>query len=141
MIENIDKTPVAQNVVTMCTKCKIKLNHLVVSHNMEGFIEKVKCNTCGKEHKYRSEKKKILKKDMGNKRTDPARDYQQLIEKFKGKKPLSYSMSGSFKEDDVIDHNTFGIGIVISSSFKQMDVVFSDRPRLLVCNRQIETGI
>jgi len=135
MIENKDKTPVGQNVVTMCTKCKIQLDHLVVSHNMEGIIGKVKCHTCGNEHKYRLEKKKLPKKGVKTKKTDPARDFELLTEKFKGKKPVSYSMSGSFKADDVIDHNTFGMGIVISTSYKQMDVVFSDRPRILVCNR------
>jgi hypothetical protein len=135
MIENKDKTPVAQNVVTMCTKCKTQLDHLVVSHNMEGMIEKVKCHTCGKVHKYRPEKKKSPKKGVRTKKTDPARDFGLLTEKFKGKEPVRYSMSGSFKADDVIDHNTFGMGIVISTSYKQMDVVFSDRPRILVCNR------
>jgi hypothetical protein len=135
MIENKDKTPVAQNVVTMCNKCKIQLDHLVVSHNMEGMIEKVKCHTCGSVHKYRPEKKKSSKKGVRAKKTDPARDFGLLTEKFKGKKPMNYSMSGSFKADDVIDHNTFGMGIVISTSYKQMDVVFSDRPRILVCNR------
>ena len=37
-------------------------------------------------------------------------------EKFKEKKPVNYSMSGTFKEDDVIDHKTFGMGIVISAT-------------------------
>ncbi|MDB9822523.1 hypothetical protein OAC89_02375 [Deltaproteobacteria bacterium] len=137
MIKNKDKTPVDQNVVTKCTKCKIQLDHVVVSHNKEGIIEKVKCSTCGSEHKYRPEKKKSpKKKSVRTKKKDPARDFELLTEKFKGKKPVSYSMSGSFKADDVIDHNTFGIGIVISTSYKQMDVVFSDRPRILVYERQ-----
>ena len=135
MIENKDKTPVGQNVVTMCTKCKIQLDHLVVSHNMEGIIEKVKCHTCGSEHKYNPEKKKSPQKGARAKKKDPARDFELLAETFKEKKPVRYSMSGSFKPDDVIDHNTFGMGIVISTSYKQMDVVFPDRSRILVCNR------
>jgi hypothetical protein len=139
MIENGDKTPVAQNVVTMCNKCKTLLDHVIVSRNMEGIIEKVKCCTCGKEHKYRPEKKGPAKKGVRTKKTDPARDFKLLTEKFKEKKPVTYSMSGSFKADDVIDHDTFGMGIVISTSNKKMDVVFSDRPRILVCERQIET--
>jgi hypothetical protein len=44
-------------------------------------------------------------------------------------------MSGSFKDDDVIDHKTFGTGIVISASYYKMEVAFSDRTRVLVCNR------
>ena len=133
MIENKDKTPVAQDVVTMCTKCKIQLNHVVISHNEEGIIEKVKCHTCGSEHKYRPEKKKPPRKTRA-KKTDPARDFDLLTEKFKQKKPVRYSMSGLFKADDVIDHDKFGIGIVINTSWKKMDVIFSDGPRILVYN-------
>ena len=141
MITNKDKTPVAQNVVTMCTKCKMQLEHVVLFHSMEGIIEKVKCHTCGSEHKYRPEKnkspKKTVKTSQNSRRTkklDLTRDFETLTEKFKGKKPVRYSMSGSFEADDMIEHKTFGLGIVISASYKKMEVVFSDRPRILVCN-------
>ena len=47
-MENIkDKTPVAQNLITMCTKCKMQLEHVVLFHNMEGIIERIKCLTYG----------------------------------------------------------------------------------------------
>ena len=75
------------------------------------------------------------RKRVRPKKKDPARDFKRLTEKFKEKKPMRYSMSGSFKADDVIAHDTFGIGFVISTSYKKMDVVFSDRLRILVCNR------
>ena len=61
--------------------------------------------------------------------------FRKEEEKFKEKKPVHYSMSGSFKENDVIDHKTFGMGIVISASYQKMEVVFSDRSRILVFNR------
>ena len=80
-------------------------------------------------------KDKTSGKRVRTKKKDPARDFELLAEKFKEKKPVRYSMSGSFNADDVIDHNTFGIGIVISISYKKMDVVFADQSRVLVCNR------
>ena len=80
-------------------------------------------------------KDKTPKKTKRTKKKDPARDFELLTEKLKEKKPVRYSMTGSFKADDVIDHNTFGIGIVISASNKKMDVVFADQLRILVCNR------
>ena len=80
-------------------------------------------------------KDKTPRKTKRTKKKDPARDFELLTEKFKGKKPMRYSMSGSFKLDDVIDHKTFGIGIVISTSYKKMDVVFADQSRILICNR------
>ncbi|MBN1521177.1 MAG: hypothetical protein JW928_01485 [Candidatus Aureabacteria bacterium] len=142
MIDNKeDKTPVAQNVVTMCTKCKMQLDHVVLFHDKEGIVEKVKCNTCGSEHKYRPERekspKKAAKTSKGGRRSkklDLTMDFETLTEKFKGKKPVHYTMSGSFKADDMIEHKTFGLGIVISASNEKMEVVFSDRPRTLVYN-------
>jgi hypothetical protein len=140
MIKTKDRTPVAQNVITMCTKCDMELNHVVVAHNAEGFVEKVKCHTCGTEHRYRPDKKrsttKNSKKSISTLEVDLTKSFEKLAEKFKDKKRLPYSMSGSFKNEDVIDHKTFGVGIVISASSDKMEVAFSDRPRVLVCNRQ-----
>jgi protein-arginine kinase activator protein McsA len=134
-----DRTPVAENVITMCTKCEMELNHVVVAHNEEGFVEKVKCYTCGTEHRYRSDKKrttrKSSKKTLSTQEVDLTQTFEELAQKFKNKKPLPYSMSGSFKNDDVIDHKTFGMGIVIKASYDKMEVAFSDEPRILVCNR------
>ena len=140
MIKNKDRTPVAQDVITMCTKCDMELNHVVVAHNAEGFVEKVKCHTCGTEHRYRPDKKrstrKISKKSISTLEVDLTKGFEKLVEKFKDKKRLPYSMSGSFNNEDVIDHKTFGVGIVIRASSEKMEVAFSDGPRVLVCNRQ-----
>jgi hypothetical protein len=132
-----EKTAVGQEVFTMCDKCKVQLDHVVVSLNMDGIIEDVKCDICGSEHKYLSEKKVSPRKGMRAKKKDPARDFELLAEKFKEKKPVHYSTSGLFKADDVIDHDAFGIGIVVSTSYQKMDVIFSDQPRMLVYNRQM----
>jgi len=143
MTKDKDRTPVAQNVITKCTKCNMELNHVVVANNTAGIVERVKCLTCGSEHKYRPEKKKATKKtsktSIFTQEVDLTKTFEKLAEKFKEKKPLPYRMSGSFKNDDVIDHKNFGMGIVISASYDKMEVVFSDRPRLLACNREIAT--
>jgi hypothetical protein len=140
MTEDKDRTPVAENVITMCTKCKMELNHVVVAHDAAGIVERVKCHTCGSEHKYRPDKKRATKKpsekSISTQEVDLTKTFEKLAKKFKEKKPLPYSMSGSFKNDDVIDHKTFGMGIVISASYDKMEVVFSDGPRVLACNRE-----
>jgi hypothetical protein len=139
MTNDKERTPVAQNVITMCTKCKMELNHVVVAHDAGGMVERVKCLTCGSEHKYRPGKKRVTKKtskkSISIQELDLTKTFEKLAEKFKGKTPLPYSMSGSFKNDDVIDHRTFGMGIVISASYDKMEVAFSDGPRILACNR------
>jgi hypothetical protein len=140
MTDNEETTPTAQNVAAKCAKCKIVLDHVVASYNAKGVIATVKCLTCGDEHKYVPEKAP-RKKAVRAKKIDPARDFELLSEKFKGKKPAQYSMKGLFKAEDVIEHGTFGLGIVIGTTFKQMEVVFSDRPRILVFDRaEMETS-
>jgi hydrogenase maturation factor HypF (carbamoyltransferase family) len=140
MMNDKDRTPVAQDMIAMCTKCGMELNHVVIAHNLRGMVERVKCHTCGSEHKYRSskekaEKKQTVKRTRVTKKPDVQKAYEMLAERFKGKVPVPYSMSGSFKNDDVVDHKTFGTGIVINASFYKIEVAFPDRTRLLVCNR------
>ncbi len=141
MTKDKNRTPVAQDLVTRCTKCKRKLSHVVVVHNEEGLVERVKCKTCGGEHKYRPDKKKApaktpkKKKRTVTKEEAFAKEFERLAEKFKEKKPVNYSMSGSFKTDEVIAHKTFGMGIVTSVSYQKMEVAFSEGPRLLACDR------
>ena len=140
MTKDKNRTPVAQNVITMCTKCEMELNHVVVAQDAGGIVERVKCHTCGSEHKYRPDKiratKKASKKSISTHEVHLTQTFEELAEKFKKKMRLPYSMSGSFKNDDVIDHKTFGMGIVISASYDKMEVAFSDEPRILVCNRE-----
>ncbi len=62
--------------------------------------------------------------------------FNKLIKKLKDKKAVHYSMSQSFKKDDLIDHDTFGKGIVIDIHNKKIDVLFSDQIRILVCDRK-----
>ena len=139
MTTDKDRTPIAQNVIVMCTKCEMELNHVVVTHTAAGIVETVKCNACGTEHQYRPDEKRTAKKPSKKRIATPEVDltktFEKLAEKFKEKKQLPYSMSGLFKNDDVIDHKTFGMGVVISASHDKMEVLFSDGPRILVCNR------
>jgi len=101
-----------------------------------------KCQTCGSEHKYSPEKKKTpaktaktKRKTTRTKKVDYGKEFEKLAEKFKEKAAVHYSMSGSFRADDVIDHQTFGRGIVTSVSYQKMEVAFPDRPRVLVCDK------
>jgi hypothetical protein len=141
-----DRTPVAQILETQCTKCKLPLTHTVILHNAEGIVERVQCRTCGSEHKYHPEKKKAAKKKAAKKpvkkprarktkKPDAAAIFEQLAEKFQEKKPVLYTMQGSYKTDDVIDHKTFGKGFVTEVSYQKMEVAFADASRLLVCDR------
>ncbi|MGD9161446.1 MAG: hypothetical protein PVG39_23740 [Desulfobacteraceae bacterium] len=80
-------------------------------------------------------KKKTKTTVKSRKPVDPAKKLKRLFEKFKEKKPLHYKMNGSFKKNDIIEHDTFGKGVVVDSDYKKIDVLFSDKLRTLVCDR------
>ncbi len=137
-----DRTPVAQILVTQCTKCKLPLTHMVVLHNSEGIVARVQCRTCGSEHKYYPEKKKATRKPAakpraGAKSRKPnfAKVFENLAEKFEDKEPVSYTMQGSYQVNDVINHKTFGKGFVTEVAYQKMEVAFADASRMLVCDR------
>ena len=138
MIQGKDRTPVAQSIATLCTKCKMELNHIVICHTMEGVVARVKCRTCGK---YHPEKKKMPRKaaratgrTAASRKVSAAPDFEQFSEKLRNRVPVPYSLSGSFKVDDVINHATYGMGLVTKVSRQRVGVLFFDGPRTLVCN-------
>jgi len=93
MTKDKDRTPVAENVMTMCTKCEMELNHVVVAHNAGGIVERVKCHTCGSEHKYRPDKiratKKASKKSISTHEVHLTQTFEELAEKFKKKDAIA----------------------------------------------------
>ena len=112
---------------------------MVIAHNAKGIVDRAKCLTCGSEHKYRPDSKKTPAKKAKKKATTRKKvvaiDYEKLAEQFQEKESLPYSMSSSFKEEDVVAHQTFGRGFVLSVSHQRMEVAFSGGPRTLACNR------
>ena len=70
-----------------------------------------------------------------SRKPDAAAIFEQLAGKFQDKKPVPYTMQGSYHTDDVIDHKTFGKGIVTGVSYQKMEVAFVDASRILVCDR------
>jgi len=140
-MEEIDKTPVAKAMVTRCKKCKLELRHVVISHNKEGIVSKVKCNTCGSEHRYYSEKKRLATKKKKEEAAEvaeknrQAQKYARLLELNQSKKAKTYCMSENYRDNDVLDHKTFGKGIITKVNYQKMDVLFETGFRLLVCNR------
>ncbi len=135
-----DNTPVAGYIVTRCTKCKLELGHVVVSHNKIGVVNKVKCHTCGSEHKYYSEKKKVERKKKivsakKKKVNSDAVKYVRLLEQNKDKAAIPYGISGTFNLHDIIDHKTFGKGVVSEVHDRKIEVLFETKKCILACNR------
>lgn len=136
---DIDRTPVAKDIVTVCSRCKLELNHIVIRHNAEGIVDRVKCHTCGFEHKYKKAKKKAAPKKKRKspvRKKSPEKDYEALMEKNINVVPVAYSMIASFSEGNIIDHKTFGKGIVTETSFERIEVIFKDGVKILAADKK-----
>ena len=140
MKENdIDRTPVAKDIITDCSRCKLELNHIVVRHNTKGIVDRVKCHTCGFEHKYKPVKKKAAatkKRKSPTRKKSPEKQYEALMAKNIDVVPVPYSMKASFSESDVIDHKTFGKGIITETSFERIEVLFKDGAKTLAADKK-----
>lgn len=132
-----------------CLRCKLTLSH-VVMYESGGTIDKVKCRTCGAEHKYRGPKPEIKSGATRSKKAKTGsassastgrqkptlKEWTQKHEDLKeGANILPYSIRDPFNAGDVIRHPTFGVGFVervISDT--RMDVLFHDALRRMAMN-------
>ncbi len=131
-----------------CLRCKLTLSHVVL-FEVRGIIQKVKCRTCGAEHKYRETKPEkqsgvtLLKRTSARDRATPPssskpekvkpvlKEWTQKIEDLKDEGEVRiYSLQESYSRGDVIRHPSFGIGFVEKIiSETRMDVLFKDALR------------
>ncbi|MDD5434075.1 MAG: hypothetical protein PH343_01470 [Nitrospira sp.] len=123
-----------------CTKCKLVLGHTIVAL-VNNLPEKVKCNTCNGEHKFRSTqagKGRPRSTTSTRKSKTPGtkhNDYITRLETYDVSKAQLYNINGNFKKDALIDHGKFGFGIVLSIiQDKKIEILFKDGSKILVQN-------
>lgn len=143
---------IGENIDAYCTKCKLVLAH-VIMFKVGGDVSKVKCNTCGAEHKYRPEKPAAKKtavrkpptlKEAAARRTDAAKiknnnapmQWDIKNRNMDHSVPVKdYSIHGQYSARDVVNHSVFGLGFVERIvSDKSMDVLFCDSVKLMAMN-------
>jgi hypothetical protein len=138
---NPDKTPVASDVFTYCTKEKIETWHVVRNHNASGIVDKVVCKACKSEHKYKPKallaiaksartvvKKSASSATPGQKTTQPTKDLEgvwfSMVKKWGNKEVAAFDPSRHFNTGEVFEHPTFGKGVVQARRENKIDVVF-----------------
>jgi len=144
---NQKELSVSDDIDSRCLKCKLVTNHTIVAI-VEGRVAKVQCNVCGGRHNYRSpvvEKTSAAKRQIGKKTTGKASgrlsaemkaaaNFEILLGERGTSESLPYSMTVPFNEGDLIDHPTFGLGVVINTlSPKKIEVIFKQGSKVLVC--------
>ena len=116
-----------------CNKCELNLAHTILA--MVGtVVKRVQCNTCGSQHMYRGEQPLVKATSFAAPKRASAprmpRAETKVVtfdEVLKGKdltRAKKYSIRETYVLDDVIDHLTFGFGIVTAVRVDKVDVTF-----------------
>lgn len=134
-----------------CTRCRTVLRHTVIAL-VEGVPARVKCNTCGGEHVYRApetpsaagaprERKERAAREpraskSSSKRTSPnlEAEWREQLAAAGDRPARRYAPGESFGKGDVVEHLSFGVGVVqrVIEPGKIL-VLFAAGPKTLVC--------
>ena len=139
------KNEAGSEINSHCLKCKDVTNHTIIAM-IDDEVGKVQCNTCGGRHKYRPEKPEKAKaaKKITTRAATIARAKQAKAEAYfeellagRGKsEALAYSMTNTYKRDDLLNHSTFGLGVVNEIVMpNKIEVLFRQGSKLLICGR------
>jgi len=142
---------VGKNVDALCTRCGLVLAHIVL-YEIGGVIARVKCKTCGTEHKYRGAKTRDRKSAPASDRmrrlgakaaeeiqqaevVETQRWLQRQSEIAKNTVIVPYRMTDRYQRGDIIEHPSFGVGFVEKILEDQrMDVLFKGSLKRMVMN-------
>lgn len=133
-------------VDAMCNKCKMVLAHTILA--MVGpKIARVRCNTCMSEHAFRGTQPLLTKSPRAVNKKNAAEKPEKVILSFaqqiEGKDPnkaKKYSPQTTFAVGDLIDHPTFGLGIVNAVRLDKVDIAFKAFEKTLVHGKAGGTG-
>jgi hypothetical protein len=129
------KKSVGNDINSVCTKCKKPQVHVITSI-VKDRIDKVQCRTCGSLHRYRNPDAPLKSVRKGPVRLSPEEIWEKMMKLVISQKKIPYSFSGDFKVNDLIDHSTFGLGVVINLlPDDKIRVVFKDSEKILVVRR------
>lgn len=132
---------VGGEVDAFCTKCELLLAHTILA--MVGpKIVRVRCETCKGEHAFRGA---VVPKGAAKpraKRSSAAEKAEKVIiaweERLKSSdltKARPYSPKETFAVEEVLNHPTFGYGIVSAVRGDKMDIAFKAFEKTLMCKR------
>jgi DNA-directed RNA polymerase subunit RPC12/RpoP len=128
---------VATSVPYLCKKCNGEKYHRVLVHKTPTTAQ-IECEQCHSKKTIGLARAK--KPVMARKARAPVNEAPALWvaknQKLGTDKIQDYQMRGSFSVDQALKHSTFGIGFVIKSEPKKIEVVFPEFVKVLVQNQQ-----
>jgi len=136
MLEN---NSAGKSIESYCTKCKVNLDHTIMVMDGEA-IGTVRCKNCGCSHRYRNplvvqkDRKPRANKSAGEEATAEI-VWEAGFAEAKGRE-RDYSMAAKYRIGDIVNHQTFGRGIVIKLFVNKCEMLFKDRERLMASTNE-----
>ncbi|MBX5482074.1 MAG: hypothetical protein IRZ16_09600 [Myxococcaceae bacterium] len=136
------KYRVGGEIDAYCGKDKMELAHTIIA--MVGDkVARVQCNTCGSQHAFRGTAAPAPKAPRASAGRSPAEPraskvtvtFDQLMAQRDASTAKRYSVKETFAKDDLIDHPTFGYGIVLDARPDKVTVLFKMDEKVLVHGR------
>ncbi len=134
-----DKQKTGQNIDSYCRKCKESSEHTIMALD-DGTASKVRCRRCGGTHRFKSpadapKARKPQTKRIAGEAATAELVWEAGIVRAKGKE-REYSMASTYRIGDIVNHHTFGKGIVKKLYANKCDILFKDRARLMVSTNE-----
>lgn len=131
---------VGKEVLSLCNKCKLSLAHIVVTMKTDKVPHKVQCKTCNATHSFKDPSLEKIKKSgtrRVTKKSGPSSaDIWQTAVNDPKKEHYTYSPKTAFHEGDIIEHPTFGAGVIEKLiDHDKIQVIFRSDIKTLIHNR------
>lgn len=142
-----NKIEVGQDIEAYCKKCKANTKHKIDAIEKKS-AKKVSCQACNDQHVYAKPKKTIdaapKKKKTASKSSTRRSskktitdEWNELVTTLESSKVFDYKMSGDYKENCLIKHPTFGLGVVTKRiNSCRAEVLFENELKLMAINRK-----
>ncbi len=111
---------VGKEILSLCNKCKLTLAHLIITLKEDKSVWKVKCKTCNTTHVFKDPNSvKPSKKKDGEEAVSTPAEHKEVVSdvwqeamKKAGSEVLKYSMTQKFQLGDIVEHPSFGKGVI-----------------------------
>lgn len=122
-----------------CNKCKMTLAHTIIAM-VGNKVARVECNTCKSQHAYRGKTARAPRtaSSKSAKAAAPSRQsvtFDQLLGQRDVGTARRYSVRDTYAKDDLLEHPTFGYGIVTAVRGDKVEVMFKSFEKVLVHGR------
>jgi hypothetical protein len=126
-----------------CSRCQLELAHIIVAM-VHGQVKRVQCKTCRTEHAYKAPAKsgrasasaprqRAARSSRAGGASAKRSTYEDLVSGHDISRAQKYRPATTYDEGDVINHPSFGLGVVTRAlSDGKVDVLFPTGSKVLV---------